>query len=206
MKNAIAFFFALILFPNLNAQTQDSIYTKFESKTFSIIHNLSQNKYQINGQKGNLLYTDLKYVERVKDSYQVIDAENEIFILDATTLEKKEKAENIYWVCGTVPHYTLAVEEQKDSFAITIDETFYDMMGEIPAEEFMKISKEKADSIVFINGQNTFNYSANFSYTTQTINPQTVILVKDGKYSVAGAEGIQYDSIDFTGYAPIWRG
>jgi len=205
MKNAIIFFFVLAFLPNTYAQTQDSIITKFESNYLKITHNLTQSTFQINHKKGNLSFENLKYVGSVGDSYQVIDADNEIFLLDATSLEKKEEAKSMYWLCGTVPHYTLAVEETKNDFVVTRDETFYDFGNQVPAEEFVKISKDKADEILFINGKNTFDFSSNFSYSTKIINPETIILVKDGKYTVLGQEELQYDSIDFTAYSPTLK-
>jgi len=205
MKNAILFAFALILSSTITAQTKDSIVTQFESDAYKIIKNFTLNTYQITSKKSDLNFSNLKYIGSVGDSYQVIDANNEIFILDAMTLEKKEKAENLYWLCGTVPHYTLAVKEQKREFIITKDETFFDMTNQEPAEELMRISKKKADKIIFINGENTFNYSSNFSYTTSNISPTTIILVKKGKYTVLGEEEHQYDSIDFAGYSPTLK-
>lgn len=206
MKNAILFFFVLAFLSNTNAQTQDSIITKIDSDILSITHNITKNTFQIDRKKDKLSFANLKYVENVGDSYQVIDANNEIFLLDAASLEKKDKARPLYWVCGTVPHYTLAVEEQKKDFVITKDETFYDFGNQTPAEEFVKISKDKADEILFINGKNTFDFSSNFSYGTKIIDPQTIILVKDGKYTIFGEEEErQYDSIDFTGFSPTLK-
>lgn len=195
----------MILVSNLHAQTQDSITTKFESDLHSVTHNITKNTYQINDKKGDLSFTNLKYVEPVGDSYQVINANNEILILDANTLEKKEKAENRFWLCGTVPHYTLSVEKQGREFVITKDETFFDMLDKEPAEELLRISKKKADKVIFINGESTFDYSSNFSYTTRDISPTTIILVKNGKYTVLGKEEVKYDTIDFTGYSPTLK-
>ena len=104
-----------------------------------------------------------------------------------------------------VPHYTLDVKETKDSFVITKDETFFDRIGEEAAEELVKISKSDADSIVFINGKNTFDFTSNFSFTSTVIDPMTIFIVKDGKYTVLGKETLKYDSVDFAGYSPTLK-
>lgn len=205
MKNTIVLLFLFALLSNLNAQTDKDIVTTFESDYLSITKNVSENTYQITGKKSKSIFSNLKYVGSVGDSYQVIDANNEILLLDATTLEKKDKAENLYWLCGTVPHYTIAIEETKDSFVITKDETFYDYGNQEVAEEIIKVSKSEADSIVFINGKNTFDFSSNFSFTSRIIDPMTIFIVKDGKYTVLGKEGLKYDTVDFTGYAPTLK-
>lgn len=204
MKNTIVLFFLFAFLSNVHAQTTSKI-TEFESDNLSISQDVSKNTFQITSKTSDLVFSNLKYVGSVGDSYQVIDANNEIFLLDAVSLKKKDKAKNLYWLCGTVPHYTIAVEETKDSFVITKDETFYDMMGKEAAKEVMKISKSDADSIVFINGKNSFDFSSNFSYSSRIINPMTVFLVKDGKYSVSGEKPVKYDSIDFEGYSPTLK-
>ncbi len=204
MKNTILFFLLLAFLPNVNAQTKDSITVHFESDFLIIHHNHSKNTFAINSKKEKKGFANLKYLQSVGSCYQAIDENNDIFFI-GMNVEKKEEAENMYWLCGTVNHYTLKVEETKNSFVITRDETFFDMGDQDPPKEMVTIPKKDAEEVLFINGQNTFDYTGNFSFTTRDISPTTIFLLKDGKYSILDEKGIQYDSVDFTSYAPTLK-
>jgi len=205
MKNTILFLLLFVLLSNIQAQADKNIIIEFESPHLVITKDASNNTYEITGKEVKSVFSNLKYVGVVGDSYQIIDANNEILLIDAETLEKKKEARSSFWLCGTVPHYTIAVEETKNSFVITKDETFYDIQNQKLAEEIFKVSKSDADSIVFINGKNIFNFNANFTYTNKIVDPMTVFLVKDGKYSPIGEKAIKYDYINFEGYSPTLK-
>lgn len=206
MNKLIAFIFVFSIFtsPSIFAQTQDSILVTYESDVLLLEKNVTKNTYSLTNKENKESFTDLKYIERMFQYFQVLDKDNQIFYINEEW-EKKDEAQDFIGLCGTVPHYKLSILSEKDSFLITIDETFYDMGNEFPAEPLMRISKEKADKILFINGDSTFTYSANFSYSNKVTPPNTVILVKDGKYSIYGEEEMIIDAIDFTAFSPALK-
>jgi hypothetical protein len=184
MKTLHLLILLFIIFPVLG-QNDSKIVVKKTSKTFCILD-----------EKGKRKISNLKFVKRISQYYQVLDKNNKIFYIN-DAFERKDSVEDFRGVCGTVPHYTLRIKETDSFFLIYSDETFYDYGNLIPEEILTKIPKTQADKVLFINGLDSFKYTSNFTYLNPIIDPTTLILVKSNKYSFNNKPKEFYDSICF---------
>jgi len=180
------------------AQNYDSVV--YDSATILVTKNDKTNQFQITNKLTKEKLQNLKFVKRIGEDFQVLDEYKKIYYLNENWKISDEMS-NSYGLCGTVPHYTMTVEENKDSLFVYENETFYDFSDEIPAQKIFKISKKEADSIVFINGYNKFNFTENFNAFGYALsNPRAFFLVKDGKYFQAHNPQEVFDSLDFSSY------
>ncbi len=182
------------------SQTTDSLVYEFQK--IKIVKNLDTNYYTLSNKQSKKTIRKLKFIKRIAHYFQILDKNNTIYYLNED-FERKNTVEDYFGVCGTVPHYTLSIIESKDDFIIMGDETFYDSGNKIPAKKTLTISKKEADHVFFINGKSEFKYTENFGVGgTTVINPTTVIIEKDGKYSFYGTKQKVYDSVSFNAYYP----
>ena len=179
-------FLILLLFINsVFAQSESRIVIKKTGKTFCI-----------QDEKGKRKISNLKFVKRIAQYYQVLDKNNKIFYIN-DAFERKDSVDDFRGVCGTVPHYKLRIKENDSFFLIYSDENFYDYGNLIAAEIIAKISKDSADKVLFINGLDSFFYTSNFTYLNPIIDPTTLIMLKNNQYSFYSKPKEIYDSIAF---------
>jgi len=181
----LSLLFLLIIFSPIVGQNDSRIVIKKTGKTFCI-----------QDQKGKRKISNLKFVKRIAQYYQVLDKNNKIFYIN-DAFERKDSVEDFHRICGTVPHYKLRIKENDTFFLIYADETFYDYGNLVKEEIVSKIAKTAADQVLFINGLDSFDYTSNFTYLNPVIDPNTLILVKNGKYYFSGQPKVAYDSICF---------
>jgi hypothetical protein len=155
--------------------------------------------YCIQDEKGKRKISNLKFVKRIAQYYQVLDKNNKIFYIN-DAFERKDSVEDFHRICGTVPHYKLFIKEKDSFFVIYSDETFYDYGNLITAEIIAKISKDSADKVLFVNGLDSFFYTSNFTYLNPIIDPTTLILLKNNQYSFYSKPKENYDSIAFNAH------
>ena len=192
----LSFLFFLII--NGTAQNLDSVI--YESANFMVTKNDKTNHFQITNKLTKETLQNLKFVKRIGEDFQVLGENKKIFYINENW-KISEEANNSFGLCGTVPHYTMTVSENEDSLFVYRNETFYDYGDEIPAEKIFEISKKEADSILFINGLDKFNFTANFNiFGDALINPNTFFLVKDGKYFQPENPQEVFDSLDFSNH------
>lgn len=183
---------------NSNAQNYDSVV--YESATLLITKNDKTNHFQITNRLTKESLKNLKFVKRIGADFQVLGEDKKIFYLNENW-RISDEVNNRFGLCGTVPHYTMTVSENKDSLFVYKNETFYDYGDVIPAERIFEISKKDADSIVFINGLDKFDFTANFNAFGEALsNPNNFFLVKDGKYFEADNPQEVYDRLDFSNH------
>lgn len=144
---------------------------------------LRGDKYIIQTNSGKVLYDNLKYFGNALQYWQVLDEKNQLFYLNQN-IEKSEITDNFLGVCGTVPNYSLWIEEEEYDFIVMKDETFYDSGNQIPAEEYIRISKSKVDEICFINGKTKFSYDGNYGIGSVVTSPELIIYKKNEKYGI----------------------
>ncbi len=189
--------FSILTMHNVYASSKDSlVYDLGKYKVYT-----SKDRYIIQNSAGKTLYSDLKYFGGAFQNWQVLDAQNNLFYLDAE-MKRSDTNDVFIGLCGTVPHYELIVEEEEHDFVVKKDETFYDNGNQIPAEELFRISKSHVDQLYFINGDSEFNFDGNFGIgTSMRSNPDLVVYKKNGKYGIWQDEtGILYDFVHFEDY------
>jgi hypothetical protein len=179
------FLILLLFFNSVFAQSESRIVVKKTGKTFCI-----------QDEKGKRKISNLKFVKRIAQYYQVLDKNNKIFYIN-DAFERKDSVEDFHRICGTVPHYKLRIKENDSFFLIYSDETFYDYGNLVKEEIATKISKTLADKVLFINGIDSFDYTSNFTYLNPIIDPNTLVFVKNGKYYFSAKPKAGYDSICF---------
>ncbi len=190
---SLLFFLAV----NITAQNASSII--YESATILVTKNAKTNHYQITNKLTKETLQNLKFVKQIEygNDFQVLSEDKQIFYINENG-KISEELDNFFGLCGTVPHYTMSVREDKDALFVYENETFYDQGDEIPAEKIFEISKKEADSILFINGFDQFNFTANFNaFGDALINPRTFFVAKDGKYFDSNNPQEKFDSLDF---------
>lgn len=138
----------------------------------------------------------LKFIRWISESYQVLDKDNKIFYIN-NAWDIKEKVTEYIGFCGTVPQWTLKIVDKGIYFEVLADETFYDQ-NNTPAEAIMRISKEEADEIMFINGKTKFFYTENHGLGFGAPPPRMLIFKKNGKYFTKDDPTLQLDAIDFS--------
>jgi len=186
---------ALIML-QLSAFSQTGETLVYSLEKMKVFKNEKTQTYTIKNKVGKTKYKDLKLVVRSQDFLQVIDKNNEAFFIN-NDLKKANTAENFYGLCGTVPHYELRVKETTQNFEIMEDETFYDYDNQEPAKVTTSIPKKIADSVFFINGTSSYNFTSNYNYFgVISTDPRRVMFIKDGKYGIWGVnETAIYDKI-----------
>lgn len=182
------FLFLLLIIGPIFGQSESRIVVKKTGKT-----------YCIQDEKGKRKISNLKFVKRIAQYYQVLDKNNKIFYIN-DAFERKDSVEDFHRICGTVPHYKLQIKENDSFFLICSDETFYDYGNLVKEEIVTKISKTLADKVLFINGLDSFDYTSNFTYLNPIIDPTTLILFKNNKYSFNSKPKEIYDSIAFNAH------
>ena len=191
---SILFFWTL----SITAQNQASIV--YQSASFMVTKNDKTNQFQITNRLTNETLKNLKFVKRIGEDFQVLGEDKKIFYI-SEDWKISDESNNRLFLCGTVPHYTMTVTENEDSLFVYQNETFYDYIDEIPAEKIFGVSKNEADSIVFINGQKKFDFTANFNVMGDGLsNPHDIFLVKDGKYFQPENPQEVFDNLDFTSH------
>lgn len=197
MKKLSILFLMLGLTITIQAQIKDSVI--YDSQEILIKKAFDSEKITITNKQTNEQLSDIKFAKRIYNYIQVLDADNNMFFLN-DNWEKKETVRDYIGVCGTVPHYTLSNKKEDKELSVYKNETFYDYGDVVPAQKIDAIPHSLADSILFINGKEEFSYTSNFVYSIGIINPETLILKKDGKYFVNGNQQEGYDAIDFSNY------
>lgn len=196
MRRFLIFVFLFGCSNLLFCQFQDTII--YKSEKFTIVKRFKTNRYTIRNERNGQLISDLKFINRIGLNFQVLDNNNKIYYLNEN-LEKSDSFNNFLALCGTVPHYELTVKSDGENFLIMEDETFYDHMNKNPTEEIARVTKAQADKVLFINGSDKFNFTENFGIGEgTTIDPRTIILCKNGKYSFLKQPGQNYDTIYFS--------
>lgn len=191
---------SLLFFWTINSAAQDYDSVVYQSPTILITKNDKTNHFQITNRLTKESLQNLKFVKRIGADFQVLSEDKKIFYINEHW-RINETMSNGFGLCGTVPHYTMTVRENKDSLFVYENETFYDHSDQIPAERIFGISKNEADSIVFINGDDRFNFTANFNaFGDGLSDPRAFFLVKDGKYFQAHNPQEVFDSLDFSSH------
>jgi len=188
-------FFSIV---NMTAQNTDSLI--YQTDHILITKNNETDHFEITNKLTQEKLQNVKFVRPVMNHYQVLNEDMKVLYLNENW-EIADTLDNFFGLCGTVPHYTMSVKENKDSLFVYENETFYDFNDEIPAEKIFAISKNETDSILFINGHTEFNFTANFNaFGDVLINPRTIFLAKDGKFFEPGKSEEVYDSLDFSNH------
>ena len=147
-----------------------------------------ESKTEMNEIKDSVLFTAFVF-----GNQQVLTAEGEVYFLN----HEGEKVDQPFiGVCGTVPHYELTIESLASEFVLYSDETFYDSGNEITPEVMIRISKEKADSVKWLNKQTRFIYTSNSTIGVfNGVAPDTYFIYKDGKVKISSDQsGTWYDN------------
>ncbi|WP_027418801.1 hypothetical protein [Crocinitomix catalasitica] len=190
-----------LLLNGSNAFSADSLIT--DSEGIRIVYHTNSKTYSIWNKLQDTHMKKLKYVQRIANYYQVLSAKNKIFYINDKGHQVYE-VEDYFFVCGTVPHYELEILQQDGFHIVMTDETFYDGGNRIPAEEVHRVSTDEADSLMFMNGMQKMNYTSNYNVGGQSsIQPNTIVMMKDGKYSFLSEPSMQYDEFIFTYYGHI---
>ncbi len=176
-----------------------------------------QNKqFKLTHKKSGKRFDSLKFAGLIGyEYYQILDKNNNLFYLKPSTIDsngvyndddwdKKTKVDDDFGreVCGSVNFYTLSVQEnifyykiikEIDTISVDFSDSFF------KKRTIKKISKNKADSVLLFNGKKELHYSDNsWIGVVGNIEPEIIILVKDGKYFTEDNPTLKYDSIDFT--------
>lgn len=196
MKKALPYLILLFISTSLYGISKDSLI--YESDSLRISQNLWTSKYTI---KAKETYEDLLFVKRINNCFQVLDAYGKVFYINNKgSLE--EEVQDVFWVCGTVPHFDLIIKDSADYFQVFEDETFYDSGNKIPAQKIFQISKAEVDSLVLLNGRQSFQFTSNFSIPISISDPRIILVAKDGQFFSAANPQEKFDNID---YSQFWH-
>lgn len=137
--------------------------------------------YAVIAADGNVLVKDLLYASKLDVGLQLLNKEGEMYYYDHEGKGQSEM-QSFFGLCGTVPHYSLKIEENEDAFIVQEIETFYTELEEQAYKPINTIWKASADSISFLNKQQTFNFTSNFGiFSTFSPDPRTIVSYKNGK-------------------------
>lgn len=197
MPYLLALVAILMIQSNVYAENKDSLVLKFN--TYKVYQDTETAQYTIKNQVGIKIHQNLMFVGsmsgRANGYLQVLDSKGEIFYLDETG-KKLENARVLLGLCGTVPHYTLTIKKEVDSFYVYEDETFYDSGNKIPAEKIITIPTSDADALYFVNMEESFSFTQNYGLGDFKSYPRSVAFKKGDLYGIWGHDAIaQYDSI-----------
>lgn len=187
---------------NLNAQ-KDSII--IDTKSILLQQNLETERYELTFKETKRSFKNLKFVQTLYQSFQVLDENNQIFYTNNEGAVSQE-IKNTLFLCGTVPHYTMTTKKEGNKLLVYKDETFYDFQNIDPAEQVFEVSTTEADSILFINGKAEFNFSSNFGSSGGMTTPEMLILKKDDSYFRQDKPELKYDKVDFSDYHTVLIG
>ncbi|MCB9261770.1 MAG: hypothetical protein H6607_05285 [Flavobacteriales bacterium] len=180
-------------------QTLDTVWSISE-KHF-LVQNPETKRYKL---VLDTTYENLKFARLYSRCFQVLDENNRIFYVSVLN-GAKSKDPDFIGICGTVPHYTLSIKHSGSCFTVFEDETYHDYQNKIPPEKKRQICDKDVDSVLFINGRTEFKFDSNFEIGIKNVDPQTLILVKDGVYYFEDSINIGYDSINFNDYSPTLK-
>ena len=189
----------LCLTNNLLGQSTDSII--YESESVLLTKNYDKNRFVLVNKKSKEIFENLLFAKWIFHYIQILDANGSIFYVDENW-NIKQDVNDFSETCNKSHNYKLSAKVNPTNFEILqapgglwTDEI------KIAATVKLKIDKKKADSILFINGKNKYDYNAGyFADVIGITDPQIVILVKDGKYFINDNPNLKFDSIDFTDY------
>lgn len=174
---------------NLSSQTDSTIY---QTKRIIISYNKENNKYLIQNSYLGDTIENIKFIGQIDQYFQVLDSNNQIYYYNEK-IGITDTVLDTYSVSLTVEQYELSILEIDDEYQIRKDETYYEYYNKKPLT-IAWANINEVDSLVFINGQSTFNYSANFNSNPMVIvDPTTVIMCKDNKYQILNGNNIKYD-------------
>lgn len=179
------------------SQKLDSLF--YESSKMKIVTNIESDVFEIVNMGSGEKIKNLKFVKQIARTFQILDKDNNIYYIN-DDFEKMDSVNDFYGLCGTVPHYSMTIEEVDNKYVVMSDETFYDMGNEIPAEAQLSIEKSKAEKVVFINGENEFMYTSNFGIGVCSTDPNWLFLVKNEQFTSHHNPSLVYDFIDFNNY------
>lgn len=141
----------------------------------------SENGFAITAADGKVLINDLLYAAKLDQGIQVLSEDGEMYYYNHEGLGQGEM-QHFFGFCGTVPHYSLKIEENDDAFIVQEIETFYTELEEQAYKPINTIWKASVDSISFLNKQQTFNFTSNFGILSSiSPDPRTIVSYKDGK-------------------------
>lgn len=198
MKTLFLSLYLCIISNLIFAQSVDSVL--YDYNDIRLTKNHENNRFKLTNNQSTDKFENLKFVKRIAHYFQVLDDQNKVFYI-GEEWKKKQKVDDFFGVCGTVPHYTMKIVATEANFEVFEDETFYDRNNKIPAKVIFKIKANEADSIVFINGENNFNFTSNFGIGVNTTHPRMIILIQNGKYFIRDNPNLKFDAIDFSNYS-----
>lgn len=170
--------------------------------TSNVSFDAKTNTYSIGIEGSTKVIAHLKFAKQIRTSFQTLDQANQIKYYD-NDLNELEQPNDFFGLCGTVPHYTLSQEETADAFIFFKDETFYDIGNAEPKEEFARILKSDADSVLFLNGAKKWSFTSNFGIGhIPFADPEALILFKNNQCAVSDEQLIWYDGFDFSFVSP----
>ena len=160
------------------AQDSDKLISKQEK--FQIYQQADLSYYIMRNHKK--VYKNLKFVKIAWPVIQVIDNKNNSFYLNDRLIKTKAAPARMGF-CGTVPHYSFAINTKGNEFIVTTDETFFDSQNQIPPKVVLSISKQQVDELYFVNLEKKFMFTENYGAgALATPNPRLVIFEKDGQF------------------------
>ena len=187
--------FSFMLLSTLFAGNQDTVVLNMQN--YNVYQVDGKQEFYIKNKTGQITVKHLKYYAQLNGYLQALDTKNIPLFIDADGL-KSDEIHPFYGVCGTVPHYELAIKDSANTFIVTEDETFYDSEG-IPPVAIQTISKKQADGVYFVNGQNQFNFTSNYGYGRfWWPDPRTIYYKSGGKYYfLKDSDHAAYDQVEY---------
>jgi len=197
MKNLRLFLTLMICLPlGMSAFAEKSDSLVADMVDWKLYKVPADGSYYITDKNDKPVFLHLKFVKPLGGGAQIIDGGNNTFFMDEK-LKKVATLEHRLWVCGTVPHYVLAVVDNGKEFVVTEDETFYDAGNEVLAEPIARIDKTVAKRVFFINGESEFRFTSNYGYTNLVAPaPRTIFYECAEGFGVWG-ENTVYDAVWF---------
>lgn len=141
----------------------------------------SNDAYALIAANGNVLVNDLIYAAQLDQGVQLMNEAGEMYYYDH---EGKGQSEmhSFFGLCGTVPHYSLKIEENDAAFIVQEIETFYTELEQQAYKPINTIWKASADSISFLNKEQEFSFTSNFGvFVSFSPDPRTIVTYKEGK-------------------------
>lgn len=188
MKNLIICLATILLTVSGFAQPGDTVL--YESRKILLTQNLESTTYKL--VIWDSTYANLKFAKRIYSSFQILDANNQVYFIGDDGL-KTEEFHDDRWICGSVDYVNLSVRNNGAYLQVYRAVGFLGQNDQNDAVKIHEISVQDADSVLFINGKTQFSYMAGMGPS----DPLILILVKDGKYFLEDTPHLKYDSIDF---------
>ncbi len=163
------------------AQTKDSLMYVF-GQNLKVYKKTNSNIFQIKRNK-KIIYNNLKFIEILGTSLQVLDKNNTIYYIDLNG--KKETEPNIdLGVCGLVPYHIYEISKQNGKHILTHNES-YNRNDNTNPIAIDSIKANEVDEIYFWNKKKRIEIDGNefvFSYTK--VFPYALIVKKDNKLGI----------------------